>query len=484
MKLQKQILINAILFPFIILLTMLSSQVKADEKQWVVFRDNIPQEVERINIVLEYAQSGSLFYNASQNNIKTEKIEGGRKKDEYKQQFNLGTTVDGNQYVVMVRDATDMSISSTGSDTLCMAKVLRARKNKKYEVVKEGLLSLHRELMIPLEVSPEQISVPFKKPVAGVLRLNIHRNNGPVYEGRCRTTLDGTLSGSTSVKKAFLNASITCKSSLKPKERLLNLSLKPFDDQMVSASCSGKISGELMLGSAKLVVEKMTSNSSELVLALLGGNLEPVKKQDHALVIAGKPFPTFARVELVKRQLLTLDDLKKKANADGYVVLIFGDFKRAMPGHHGGRLPMQNLSLGETMISDILKKDSKKPIVICFVCQQLSLSDLYEKWIGCEPEFYVLSDFSNPLNIQFVGIGMDQHRYHRPDRGETLRGKLRLKNEKVITVLIDGDGNVVYLNMDAGNALADSLVQINNLMKKGKTRKNTEDKKEKKVQLQ
>ena len=468
MKLQKQALINTILFSFMILLTILPNQVRADEKQWVVFRDNIPQEFERFNIILEFTHSSSRFYDASRHGIKTEEIKGGRKKDKYKQQLNLGMAVDGNQYVVMIKDATDIKIiRQNNAARLCMAKVLRIKDKKKSETVKEGLLSLNRDLEMPLEVSPEQISVPSKEPVTGVLEINIYSNNYPVYEARCRTSLNGTLSGSTSTKKAVLNASITCKSSLELKDRYLNLTLKPFDDQMASASCNGKISDTLILGSAKLVVEKIASDSSGLVLAILDGDLDPLKKQDNAMV--GKPFPVFARVELVKRQLLTLDDLKKEAGSDGYVVLVFGDFKRAMPEFYRGRRPsMRNLLLDEMMIFDILKKDYEKPIVIGFVCQQLSLSDLYEKWLGRDPEFHVLSDFSNPLNMQYIGISMEPHMYRPFDRGETLRGKLKFENEKVIIALIDGNGDLVYLNTDAGNELAGSLTQINNLMKEGK----------------
>ncbi len=129
---------------------------------------------------------------------------------------------------------------------------------------------------------------------------------------------------------------------------------------------------------------------------------------------------------------------------------------------------MRNLLLDEMMISDILKKDCEKPIVISFVCQQLSISDLYEKWLGRDPEFRVLSDFSNPLDVQFGMVGMEPHMHRQQKRGETLRGKLKFENQKVITALIDGNGDLVYLNTDAGNELAGSLVQINTLMKEGK----------------
>ena len=468
MKSQRHILTNTVLFVSMTLLTVLSSIVKAGEKQWVVFHDNIPQSAERINIKLKFTQSRSNFYDTSRRNIKAEEIEKARKKNDYKQQLDLGTLIDENQYVVMIRDAGDIDVISQGSDRLCMAKVLRIKDKKKPETVKEGLMIFRRNLKIPLEVSLEQLNVPSKEPLKGSLEINIYSNDYLVYEGICQVTVKGTLSGSTSTGKAFVDASITCNGSTKQEDWSLNLTLKPFDDKMAPASCKGKLSDMLLLSSAKLVVEKIASDSSELVLALLDGNMVQERQQDDTLATVGRPFPAFARVELVQRQLLTLDDLKKEAGADGYIVLIFGDFKITMPVRYGGRPPMRNLLLDEMMISDILKKDCEKPIVISFVCQQLSVSDLYEKWLDRDPEFRVLSDFSNPLNIQFFGVSMEPHMFHQQDKGENLRGMLKFENQKVITALIDGNGDLVYLNTDAGNELAGSLVQINNLMKKGK----------------
>jgi len=466
MRLQKQLLI-IILFSFIAFLTTLSSQAGADEKQWVILHDNIPQEAERFNIVLEFTPSDSRFFDVSLHGIKSDEIEGGRKKDEYKQKINFGVALDGNQYVMMVKDPTDMNIGQD-SNRMYMVKVLRIKDNKETETVKEGLLYRHSDLEIAIELSPKKLIIPFKDPVIGQLEVSISDDNYPIYEGECRTVFNGTLAGSTSTKKAFLKASITCKSSLEIKDRDIALSLKPFDEQGSSASCKGKISGTMTLGSAKLVVEKIASDSSELVLAILDGDITPVKNTDDAQAIVGKPFPSFARVELLKRQLLTLSDLTKEAGETGYVVLVFGDFKRLMPEYYDRRLPSRSLSLDEMMISDILKKDCEKPVVICFVCQQLSVSDLYEKWLGKDPGFYVLSDFSDPLNIQFGISETNQHMLRNIDAVETLRGKLKFENQKVVTALIDGNQGLVYLNPDAGNSLSGSLVQINNMIKDGK----------------
>jgi hypothetical protein len=257
------------------------------------------------------------------------------------------------------------------------------------------------------------------------------------------------------------------------KDRFLTLSVKPFNDQMAPVAVNGKISDILVFGSAKLVVEKIASDSSEMVLALLNGDLIQEKKVGTTME-TGKPFPEFARVELVSRRLLTLSDLKKQAGDDGYVVLIFGDLKKttpATPGYFDPRLQIKSLTLDEATIVNTLKKECEKPIVIGFVCQQLSPSDLYEKWLDRDLDFYVLSDFSNPLDMQFVGTGMEPYGFRRPDRpdrGETLRGQLGLSNETVITTLINGHGELVFINTDAGKELSGSLVQINKIMKENK----------------
>jgi hypothetical protein len=469
---RKHVLIYAVVFSSV-LSAVLPNLAWAEEKQWVIFHNNLSQEIKRINITLTFAPSGSIFYESSTRQIRSEEIQGSRKKDDYKQQLDFGVAVDGHQYIAQVRDADDFNIISRDSGRLCAAKILRTAEKNKPTIVKEGHIFLQREIEVPLEVSSKQLSVPLKEPVAGNATIVIYSNNPPAYEGNFNARIQGSLSGSTATENAFLNASITCRNSLDIKDRYLNLSVKPFNDQMASIAVNGKISDILMIGSAKLVVEKIASDSSEMVLALLNGDLVQEKKPGTTME-AGKPFPEFARVELVNRRLLALSDLKKQAGDDGYIVLIFGDFKKttpAMPGYSDPRLQIRSLTLDEAMIVNTLKKDCEKTIVIGFVCQQLSPSDMYEKWLGRDLDFYVLSDFSNPLDMQFGGVGMEPYGYRRPDRpdrGETLRGQLGLPNETVITTLINGRGELVSINTDAGKELSGSLVQINKLMKENK----------------
>lgn len=457
---------NTFAFGLMIALSLVLSPAQA-EKQWVLFHENIPQDRERIHVKLEFTPSAFPFFHSSQSMSKSEKLQDD--SDGYQYRIDFGPAIDGKRYVVMVKDAMDMNIINENPERLTMAKVLCGQNIKEMETVRQGLMFMNREVVIPFELVPETIGISFKEPITGSLRICIYVSNYPLYEGRCQTVLNGSLSGSTSIEAAFLQASISCGDTLELKSRNLTVTVKPFADKMASVTSTGKLSDTLMLGSAKLVVEKIASDSSELVLARLDGELVQERQQDAAFPVIGKPFPAFTRVELFRHELVTLENLREQAGEEGYVVLVFGDFKTTLPPYYGGQPAMRNLSLDERMISDMVKKDCDKSVVIGFICQQFSLGYLYEKWLGQEPDFHILSDFSNPLDTQFIGTRMEPGAYRPDERGETLRRNLRLENQKVVTALIDGNGGLVYLNPDAGGELSKSLVEINTLMREGRT---------------
>ena len=212
---------------------------------------------------MKFAKSSSVFYETSKSNIKSEQIEDA--EENYKYQFDFGTFVDGYQYIIMIKDM-DVSLlnpSSSSSYQPHMAKIIRM-KDDKAEIVKEGVFYFGKDLKIPLKVSPDKISVPSEEPVPGTLEIYVSSSTSS--GARCNTQLNGTVSGSVSAKKAFINASLTCKNTTSLNERSISLSLKPFDDKMAPASCQGKISDTMKLGKAKVVVEKIADDSSELVV--------------------------------------------------------------------------------------------------------------------------------------------------------------------------------------------------------------------------
>ena len=460
------------LFFVMFLFAVSQGEVRGEEKQWVVLHDNISQECERFDIPLKFSSSSSTFYSGSTKKFKSKKIKEGCGKGKYTERLDFGTAVDGNEYSALVRDASDLNFISEIAGRLCEVKILRTSGKEEPVTVKEGYLFLQKDVNMKIKVCPEQIGIPSKEPVAVNFRMTINRSNPPVYDGSLRVSVTGRLSGSTATDDLLLGVSMTCQDSPGLTDRYVSLSVKPYDDQMSTATASGKISEVFMAGSAKLVVEKIASDGSGIVLALLRGDLlqkkANVEKPKSPLEV-GKPFPNFARIELIDRRLLTLGDLKKEAGCKGYVALVFGDLKQSLPPQFSGMPQVKNLTLDEAMICEILNKDVEKAVVIGFACQEFSLSDLYEKWLDGDRGFYVFSDFSNPLNVHFSVAGMHRMHYGPPAKGETLRGQLVLPEDKVITALINGAGDLVYLNADAGKELAGSLVQMNKLVREEKT---------------
>lgn len=456
----------------VIVLTGLTTSLSAEEKQWLVLHDDIAPSAPRIALKLRYSPSNSSFYDFSRQRIESEGIEEAG-DDDYRQQFDLGTIADGHRYVVMIKRPQAIRIISQDSERMCLAKILRFQDDgNPAETVAEGLMTLQQGVRIPLLLSPQTLRLSHTKPLNGTLDMTIYGSNYPNYEARYRVTVGGTLSGTTSIDNALLEASLVSNGSLEQTGWSVALNVKPSDDRMAPASFRGRLTETFVLGSATLLAEKIAEDSSELVLAVMGGEMLQEKIKEETTAVVGEPFPPFARVDLVRRQHYTLDSLRKEAGADGYVVLIFGDFKIPMTPEqsYGGMPPMRLLSLDDKLITRILKDDCEQPIVIGFICQRLSLSDLYGRWLGEDPDYYVLSDYSDPLNILFAGPTMNPHMVHQQmqRRGvETLRSQLNVHHENIITALIDGDGTLVYWNDNAGNELSASLVQINQLMQQG-----------------
>jgi hypothetical protein len=247
--------------------------------------------------------------------------------------------------------------------------------------------------------------------------------------------------------------------------------VQPLDEKVPYDSTSGKITDVLKLRAAKLVVEKIASDSSEIVLAVIHGDIKQTPKEEPYLSVS-KPVPAFTRVELIRRKLLTLEELCKKAGPKRHVVLIFGELKRkpATPDYYSRGQITNELTLGEAMVLEILQRDLKYPPVVVFVCRRFLISDLYETWLGQEPEFYVVADYSNPMDVQLLWFAFrDYPPYPTPYsrssvKAETLREQFVLPENKLSVLLANDKGNLVYIDVDAGQHLAKTLTEINKLI--------------------
>ena len=69
------------------------------------------------------------------------------------------------------------------------------------------------------------------------------------------------------------------------------------------------------------------------------------------------------------------------------------------------------------------------------------------------------------MDVQFW-FPSRQPSYHRPSaKIETLREQFVLPENKVSVLLVNGKGNLVYIDVDAGQQLAENLTEINRLMR-------------------
>lgn len=452
----------------LILISGISFGDEINDKDWVVLHENISQGAERLTIPLTYNNNSSYYFRSSQTNINSEIIEKPQ-KDKYTHRFDLGKLIDGNRYVLMIKEPEEMKLLTDNSNKMLAAKLVKVIDKDKTETVEEGIMFQHNSFEINLQVPPEKLFLPRKKPLNAQLSLSVRNQNQNTYVCRKTVTVKGAVTGTASTDKAAVKVSLASNNPNAVKSTIVNLTIEPFDGQMRTLQARDQITNIIKLGSARAVVEKIAADCSELVLAMLSGNVEQVKIVKENETKIGKPFPDFANVDMIQRKLITLSDLKNEAGNDGYIVLLFGDFKINVSGNCGFNPNEGRFSLDETIMTNIIRGQTEKNVVIGYICKQLSLTDLYEKWLGTEPGFHVISDFSNPLDMQIMSANSEPYMYrnrNRNEEGESLSKNLNF-GQNIVIVLLDSTGKIVYMNEKADKELSLCLTQINGLIKEG-----------------
>jgi len=449
--------------------TVMQVGVCADskEKQWVVLQERIPENSLRYSVALKYSPSQAALFSASRSNIQSDALPEGERIDDYRERIDLGAAIDGHQYSVLLRGASELALLNSDGRQIRKVRLLRSKQGGEPEVLKEGYFFLINQFDIPFELPDQHLALATNGSVPGTFSINIYGHDPSSYQGSFSTVLRGALTGSVLLEGVKLEASVTYKESLRPDDRYVTLTVQPFDEKVPCDSASGKITDVLKLRSSKLVVEKIASDSSEIVLAAIHGDLRQILKEEPYLSV-NKPVPAFARVDLIRRKLLTLGELRKKAGAQRHTVLIFGELKRkpAVPDYYYRGQATGELTMDEIMVLEILKRDLKCSPVVVFVCRRFSISDLYEKWLGREPEFYVVADYGDPMNVQLSLPFRDYRPYPRQSsvKDETLREQFALPEDKVSVLLVNDKGNLVYIDVDAGQHLAGALTEVNKLI--------------------
>jgi len=450
------------LFGFLVMAAAAQAQLKTteDEKQWHVFHRQIPEGCTRYDVDLGYLRSSSRLYNKSCGDLRSISLSADERIEGYEERLDLGAAPDGYRYWAMLGDAREFKLLSRDGRGIHRIRILRAKDGSDSQIVDEGYFFIGRQVEIAWQVSTQRLGLGIDEILPGTLSMNIYKDDSYSYRGSCRFGVEGSLTGSALIEVADLGVFLSYRDSLRPGDIYVELALRPFNRELSRASASGEITGVFALHSAKIVVEKLAKDYSMLTLAVLEGELMQRPSEQTDLVL-NEPAPSFVRVDIIRRQLVTLEELYGKKGGNGYVVLIFGDLNRAERDDRG-----YELDLDETVITSMLSRNMDGRPAIVFVSRRFFLPDLYGRWLGQNPGFYVVLDYSNPMDIQFYFSGRCDHGYRRPSEiSKTLRREYGLADDNVSVVVVNSEGNVAYVDADAGRHLAETMAAIRRLMK-------------------
>jgi hypothetical protein len=350
--------------------------------------------------------------------------------------------------------------------------ILQGRAGEDLKTVKEGYISMGQSFSLPVEIPGAQLGLPVKQLVRGSLDFRFDTTRPETYRAFLALNLNASLTGSVMTDSAKVDATLEVPGSRRLEDRQIVIQVTPFDKRLRPDTASGKISDIITLQTSRLVVERIMADYSRVGLAVVDGRLgerSPEELVDQSRGIAPRrPLPRFARVDLIRRRLVSLDDLCAEAGETGRIVLVFGDRPPEMPGYYegpGGRagapLPME-----ETLIQKTLSSGVEKPLILVFVCRRFDPATLYDKWLGTDPTFYMLSDYSQPsAALGFRGPYFPRGMPGSGAQAETLRGKFALPEDKVSVLLVDGTGTVLHVEPDAQDKLERVLTGINEMVR-------------------
>lgn len=357
---------------------------------------------------------------------------------------------------------------------LIRVAVLQGREGEDPKAVREGYVSMGQNFSLPVEISGDQLGLPTKQPVRGSLDFRVDMTRPETYRALLTLNLNASLTGSVMTDSAKVDATVGSLGLKRLEDRQIVIQVTPFDKRLRPDTASGKISDIISLQTSRLVVEKIMADYSRIGLAVVYGR--PGERSPEELVneargiAARRPLPRFARVDLIRRRLVNLDDLCAETGESGRIVLVFGDRAPEVPGYYeasGGRLAAP-LPMDEDLIKKTLSSGVETPLTLVFVCRRFDPATLYDRWLGTDPTFYMISDFSQP-SYALASRGPGPY-YARGMAGsgsqpESLRGKFALPEDRVSVLLVDGTGTVLHVEPDAQDKLERVLTGINEMIR-------------------
>lgn len=443
----------------------------AEADSWIVLQQGLAQDVCRYEIPLSLSESSPSPLGRPQSEEVFEVLDA--PEQGYTQRVDFDPAPVGGRYSLLLRPATEIKwLSSQGSSgsTLLQIAILQGREENDLEVVKEGYVSQGQSFSLPIKVPADQLDLRRDKPVRGSVEFRLNLTRPETYRARMTLNVNAFLVGSMIMESVRVDVTMECAGFTRLEDRQIRIQVRPLERPQRSDAASGKIADILTLQTSSLVVEKIASDYSKVSLAAVDGKLgqpRPDELLDESRrIMPQRPLPRFARVDLIRRRLVSLDDLCAEAGDAGCVVLVFGDHAPVTSDYNRGlpRLSPGILPLDEDLICGMLRASVEKPVVVAFACKRFDSTTLYERWLGNDPNFYVISDFSQP---SYALGSRDPSTYYARGRSgvvsqaETLCGKFALPEDQVAVVLVDGSGLVLHVELDAQDKLEQVLTGIN-----------------------
>jgi hypothetical protein len=438
---------------------------------WMILQQGLGQDVPRYEIALSLSETRPSQFGSQQINKVFESLDA--PEDGYTHRVDFDPTPEGVRCALLLRPAREivwLGREDSGGYSLFRVAVLQGRAEEDLKTVKEGYVSMGQSFSVPIEIPGAALGLPGQESVRGSMEFRVDPMGPGTYRVYLTPNVNASLTGSTMTESAKLDVTLECAGAKRLEDRQIVVQVTPFDKRLRPDTASGKISDIISLQTSRLVVEKIAADYSRVGLAVVYGRVgesTPEELADQSRGIAPqRPLPRFARVDLVRRRLVSLDDLCAEAGESGRIVLVFGDHPPEMPGYYEGPRGRStaSLPLEEDLIEKTVRLGVEKPLVLAFVCKRFDATSLYDRWLGKDPNFYMLSDFSQPsYALTYRGPGPYFSR-GMPGSGvqvETLRGKFALPEDNVSVLLVDGKGTVLQVEADAQDKLERVLTGIN-----------------------
>lgn len=438
--------------------------------EYEVLQSNLSPDLPRVTLRLDAMLAGSDQESVarSRTTFETESVPrrfANRTAASYSHYVNLGV-IHGKTYHAFTRLAdTSKCLARSASEIIDLLVVAEPGKGQgNLTNVVEGWLTLGNEVTVPLreKITPVGANGLTDLPFTIALTFNSRsvRGFGGSMELRSRLSAQGSqVLGSTRLTVTVSPILDVPASPSQP----WSASLTGVVPGTASKSAAGTLRDSLSLGSAKIVAEKIAKDFSEIVVAVVDGDLNKLEAEPPRKI---EELPDFARVEFFGRRLVSRDDVLSAAASTGHVVLVFGELLPQNNPFMGAPNPYGSaLTLGVEAVLDTVNRDLEEPSPVIFVVRSVNLSDLFEKYLDKQPPYFLLSDYADALTSQFFG---KQTPYFFPSfagQRKSLRGDMGFADNNVAVVVADKDGRIKYLNDNAGGDLRTALLAANKVLR-------------------